>query len=121
LPPVKGAQKALRLSLPGAPETWHYIPGLPGLFHPVTPTPVESIGLADDEAKAFGDNESLHVELVDVTADEAKAANEALAAAGFEALSGVRSALPDRETSEERDRLLAGAASAKAVNPNQED
>lgn len=35
-PPVP----ALLLQLPGAPETWHTVDGLPGHFHPEIPTPI---------------------------------------------------------------------------------
>lgn len=117
----KGAAKALRLSLPGAPEVWHYIPGgVPGLYHPVIPTPIETIGLSPDEAQVLHDNESLHLELVDVTPAEVKSANAALRKASQGALGGARTALRDLESPEERDRVLEGATAAQAITSEPE-
>lgn len=120
----KGAGKALRLTLPGAPIVWHFIPGTPGLFHPEIPTPIDSLGLTVEEAEAIDKNET-HLELVDVTPAEEKRANEALAVASGDALGGVRAALKHRETAEERDRIVAAADAARAVktepNTEQED
>lgn len=114
--PRKGAGKALRLNLPGAPETWHYIPGVPGLYHPILITPYESVGLDAQSAQVLHDDESMHLEFADATEEQIKAANADLARASQDALTGVRSALPHRETSEERDRILASAKAAQAVN-----
>lgn len=111
----KGAGKALRLNLPGAPLTWHYLPGVPGIFHPSIPTPLERLGMELDQAKAYSDDESLHVELVDISEDDAKTADKSLSEALGLTMAGVKEALGQRETAEERDRILANADAAKAV------
>jgi hypothetical protein len=118
----KVAGKALRLTLGGAPLTYHYIQGLSGMFHPEIPTPIESLGLSEEDAKALSDNDSIPLELVDVTETEAKAGSKALAEASDSAFVGIREALKHRDTPEEKDRILANADAVKAViNPDQED
>lgn len=75
---TKGATQALRLTLPGAPSTWHSLGGIDGLFHPDYAVPLDVLGLDEAAAKALVKRvEGLH--LVQSSADDAKAARAAYA------------------------------------------
>lgn len=64
----QGAVKGLRLTLPGAPDVPHFVPGVQGMYSPSTPTPVGGDGeLSLDEAKRLDADKSVPLELVDVT------------------------------------------------------
>lgn len=69
----------LRLTLGGAPNTPHVVPGLPGYYRPDIPTPVGGDGELSLEAAREADKGSEEVELVAMTAKEASDA-EAVAA-----------------------------------------
>lgn len=113
----KGAGKALRFSMPAAAETWHFIPGVPGLYHPIHITPIESVGLDAETAKVLVDNESMPLEWADATDDDIKSANKELLKASEGALGGVRhAARVAGSEEEERERIRAGATAAQAVN-----
>lgn len=76
--------KALRLTLGGAPDTWHTVVGLPGWFHTQIPVPVGGPGdppleLAESAAKDDGCPVVL-VHISDKDADEARQAVRDLAA-----------------------------------------
>lgn len=63
----QGAVKGLRLTLPGAPDVPHFVPGVQGMYSPSTPTPVGGDGeLSLDEAKRLDADASVPLELVDV-------------------------------------------------------
>ena len=119
----KGAGKALRLNLPGAPEEWHFIPGVPGLYHPTIPTPIDSVGLDQDAAKKLHDNKAYYLEWSDATDAEIKAAAKTLEDASQEALSGAKGAARQATgEEEERARIHAAAEAASAVTTkNTED
>jgi hypothetical protein len=67
----KTRQIGLRLTLAGAPNEIHSIPGLSVLLRPDRPTPVGGPGeLAAEEARAFAKNHPDAVEVVDLKDDE---------------------------------------------------
>ena len=69
-PRKKNDAKGLRLTLPGAPNTGHTIerPGIPGLFWPDSPTPLDGPGLPSAKAAAEADKDpGCPVELVPMT------------------------------------------------------
>ena len=70
-------RQGLRLSLPGAPNTPHTVPGVPGYFYPDAPTPV---GLAGEielpAAKELAGDEGVPLELIEIKASEVEAAEE---------------------------------------------
>lgn len=66
---------ALRLTLGGAPATWHVVAGLPGAYHPdrLTPAGGGQGWPAVAQARAAGTDPGCPVELVAVTAADARA------------------------------------------------
>lgn len=63
----KQGAKGLRLTLPGAPDVPHFVPGVRGMYSPTTPTPVGGDGeLTVDEAQRLHDDPVVPLELVDV-------------------------------------------------------
>ena len=59
--------KGLRLTVGGAPEVPHTIPGVPGLYLPNRPVPVGGPGELDEKsAKALNDDKTVPLEVVDV-------------------------------------------------------
>lgn len=71
----------LRLTLGGASNTPHNVPGLPGFFRPDIPTPVGEEGeIPLDQAREAAKGNSPAVELVELSESKAKEA-EALAEA----------------------------------------
>lgn len=82
----------LKLTLPGAAESPHNIPGIPGHYRSDIPTPVGEAGeLSLEAAKAAAKDESIYLELVEIPAEQVeecekyagavnKAAREALIA-----------------------------------------
>ena len=72
--------KGLRLTLPGAPDTPHVVPGIPGLYRPGRPTPVggDTDPVTLDRAQELHAAEGVPLELVDMTAAEADAARAEL-------------------------------------------
>jgi hypothetical protein len=85
-------QSALILTLGGAPETWHNVDGLPGLYHPSIPAPLPD-GLTVEQAKDFHADEGHPLSLVKVSDNKAtQGAN-----AQREALEALRGAPRRRE------------------------
>lgn len=83
--------KALRLTLGNAPNTWHVVEGLPGFFHPTSPTPVGEFGCpTEDQAKAAVKAEGCPVEFVDIQASEAQSALEDQARLRGESVKALR-------------------------------
>jgi hypothetical protein len=77
----KAGRHGLRLTLPGAPETYHTVQGVLGYFHPVKATPVGGPGeLSLEVARTLDQTEGLYLSLVPMTDDEADASNAALTA-----------------------------------------
>lgn len=67
----------LRLSLPGAPNTAHYVPGYPGFFYPDAPTPVGGDGELDmDIAKEADKSRGVPLELIEIKPGEIEAAKD---------------------------------------------
>lgn len=66
--------KGLVLTLGGAPNTPHFIPGVSGLFRPDIPTPV-GLAVSEAEAKKLDSDPSMPLALVDI--DDLEAATEA--------------------------------------------
>lgn len=70
-------RQGLRLNLPGAPNTPHTLPGVPGCFYPDAPTPVGAAGeLPLEVAKEFDSAKGTPLELVDIPAAEVAAAEQ---------------------------------------------
>jgi len=70
-------RQGLRLNLPGAPNTPHVVPGVPGYFYPDAPTPVGAAGeLPIEAAKELDKDEGTPLELIDIKASEVEAAEE---------------------------------------------
>ncbi|HWH14254.1 MAG TPA: hypothetical protein VNT51_05870 [Miltoncostaeaceae bacterium] len=62
----KAEHHGLRLSLPGAPASWHHVPDLGYWFHPEHVTPVGQPGEPTlEQARAWAKDDRYHVELVD--------------------------------------------------------
>lgn len=92
--PTPKRQKALRLTLGGAPESWHTVAGLSGHFHPSIPTPVGGPGeVPVDVAEEYAKQDGAPVELVDVTAEQAQKAREEIAQLRVGAAQAVRDAV----------------------------
>jgi len=73
-------RQGLRLSLPGAPNTPHVVPGVSGYFYPDAPTPVGEVGeIPLDAAKELSSDKGTPLELIDIKSSEVEAA-ESLAA-----------------------------------------
>jgi len=86
-------RQGLRLTLPGAPNTPHTVPGVPGLFHPSEPTPVGGVGeLPTEAAQELHADEGCPLELVDIPEAEVPAAEEKAAEAKAESRRGQRAA-----------------------------
>lgn len=82
---------ALKLSLGGAPSTWHSVDGLPGFYHPDHPTPVGGPGEAPLElAREYSANDGAPVELVEITERQAETARELVADATRAATNSLR-------------------------------
>ncbi len=123
----KDPEHGLRLTLPGAPDTPHVVPGVPGLYRPDTPTPIgrDSDPVTLDQAKALDADQGVPLGLVDMTAAEAAAARVALASH----LNESRAALTDarREarqtgtTPEEGDRIADEAAAVTTHTTEEAD
>lgn len=84
--PKKGAIPALRFNLGGAPNTWHFMPAHPGLWHPQIAVPIDVVEGDTDWAQQLHDDPGCPVELVYLTATEAEAGREAYADASGESL-----------------------------------
>jgi hypothetical protein len=70
---------ALRLTLGGAPNTWHTVDGLPGHFHPQIPAPVGGPGECPLEAaQLYADMPGAPVELCDLAPAQAQETRELL-------------------------------------------
>lgn len=81
MPPKKEAPaKGLRLNLPGAPATWHFVMGVPGYYSTEVSTPVGAEGdlVSLERAKELDANPGVPLELVDMTAGEVERARAAL-------------------------------------------
>lgn len=93
----------LRLTLGGAPNTPHLVPGLPGYFRPDIPNPVGGDGqISVEDAKAAAEISDV-LELVELE-DVAKA--EQVAAEDFEqGRSGIQVAARESPNSTEQNRL----------------
>lgn len=112
----KGAGKALRLSMPAAAETWHYMPGIPGLYHPNHITPIDAVGLDAETAQVLVDDPNVHLEWASATDAELKDASKELHKASHGAMGGVRDAARIAGAEEEeRARIRAAYDAASAV------
>lgn len=93
--------KGLRLTVGGAPNTPHIVPGLPGLYYPHKATPVGGPGEATEEqAKEATKGRGSAVELVDMTAKEVDEARESLAEVREAARKGILERRRDAEGAE---------------------
>lgn len=101
----------LKLALPGAPQTPHTVPGVNGFFMPNVATPVGGPGEIPLEfARRLDADESMHLELVELTeaeATEARAQQDAIRQASRE---GVIAALRTGVEGDEQDRVASEKA-----------
>lgn len=68
-----GKVQALKFTQGGAPQDWSMIPGVPGLFHPDHPMPLdEEPGLTVEFAKLLGKDQGCPLELVSISEADAK-------------------------------------------------
>jgi hypothetical protein len=83
-------RQGLRLTLPGAPNTPHVVPGVPGYYYTNTPTPVGRTGeLPLEAAKELDRDKGTHLELVEIPTAEVQAAEELAAEAVAEGRKGL--------------------------------
>lgn len=119
--------QGLRLTLPGAPDTPHVIPGVPGLYRPGTPTPVggDTDVVTLERAREIDADEGVPLGLVDMTVQEADAARAEFARHVDEARGALTTArLEARQTGstpEEGERLADEAAAITTPNPSTEE
>lgn len=66
--------KGLILDIEGAPNTPHFIPGVPGLYRPDIATPID----ASIDAKALDADPSIPLKFAPLTAESEQAASDAI-------------------------------------------
>jgi hypothetical protein len=109
----KGSQ-GLRLTVGGAPNVPHTVPGVPGLYRPDDPVPVGGPGELDvDTAKSIHEDKAVPLELVDVPAKDVDRLREQAEQDRLEARTGLlddsRSRrLADREKAREQATSIGG-------------
>ncbi len=119
--------KGLRLTLPGAPDTPHVVPGIPGLYRPGTPTPVGGDGdpVNTERATELDADAGVPLELVDMTEMEAEAAREELAGHVDESRAALayarRHARQTGTTPEEAERITDESAAITNAPTTEED
>lgn len=101
----KGAVPALRLSMPAVPPTWHFLGGIPGLYHCDFAVPLETLGVDEAQAKKWSRAKNVPLELVQVTQSEADDATAAYREATGEAAQATALAAAGVETAAERSRV----------------
>jgi hypothetical protein len=92
-------EQGLRLTVGGAPNTPHIVPGLPGFYYPDKPTPVGGDGEASVE-QAEKAAEGSTVEIVHITPKEAGDAREALTEVQEAARKGILERRKDAQGNE---------------------
>jgi hypothetical protein len=112
---MAGSEKALRLTLGGAPNTWHTLGEHPGLYHPTIPTLLRLVGRDEEWAQALHDDEGCPVEVVSVAAKDAPAAEDAFLEACGERDSAAVRAMARPASGAESDRIKSEAAQAAGV------
>lgn len=85
----KGAVPALRLNLGGAPNVWHAVADLPGLWHPTIAVPVDAVEGSEEWASPLHDDAGCPLELVHISEDEATTGREAFAKATGQSLDAL--------------------------------
>ena len=109
---------ALRLSLGGAPSTWHVVGDISGMFHPDIPTPLSLLGVDAETAQAWHDEQGMPLELVTISEKDAEAnAIECRVQMG-ETRDAIAASLRERgiASEEERERIAAQVdATAPAI------
>lgn len=95
--PRGATRHGLRLTLGGAPNTPHAIPGVPGYFWPDFPTPVggEGDAISLDAAHRYHDDPGMHLELVEYPASDEQGHRDRVAATIGEARTGIAQARRD--------------------------
>lgn len=73
----QGATQALRLTLPGAPKTWHSLGGIDGLYHPDIAVPLDALGVTEAQARQWTKEPGVPLALEQITQAEADDAREA--------------------------------------------
>lgn len=122
----KGAIAALRLTLPGAPHTWHTVGDI-GLFSPDLAVPLDTLGITEERAKQLDKDKGCPVSLEHISKEDAEAASDAYASASGAAVLGTRHALKRGiATEDERSRVstqidaLKGTDSGANADPPKE-
>jgi hypothetical protein len=112
-----GKVPALKLTLGGAPFSWHTISNL-AYVHPTIPSPVDGPGECTlEQAKALAEDEGAEVELVYVTEKQAEDGRAARELARDEGISAARETRRQgkKATAEEAERFNEEAATAAAT------
>jgi hypothetical protein len=109
-----GKVPALKLTLGGAPDTWHIV-GTDAYVHPTIPSPVGGDGECTlDRAKELDKDPGAEVELVYVTEKQAEDGRKARTEARDAGVSAAREARKQgkKATAEEAERVKDEAATA---------
>lgn len=101
----KGAIPALRLTVPAAPRTWHFLGGIPGLYHVDYAVPLDTLGVTDEQARKWSKAANVPLVLEQATQADADAATTAYRDATGEAAQATALAAALVETDEERNRV----------------
>jgi hypothetical protein len=109
---MSGSEKGLRLTLGGAPNTWHTLGEHPGLYHPQIPTLLRLVGRDEEWASSLHDDDGCPVSLVDVAAKDASRFEEAFLEACGERDSAAVRATARPASGAELDRIKSEAAQA---------
>lgn len=121
--------QGLRLTLPGAPDTPHVVPGVAGLYRPSTPTPVggDTDPVTIERAQELHADPGVPLELVAMTATDADRARGELVDHIDDSRSALASARREARqtgsTPEEAERITdeAAAVAAGTDTPTTED
>ncbi len=123
----KAPEHGLHLTLPGAPDTPHVVPGVPGFYRPGQPTPVGGDGdpVTLQRARELAADGGVPLGLVEMTAQEATEARAAAARHGDESRAALTQARVDARatgtTPEERERLADEAAALTTTTDEEAD
>lgn len=107
----------LRLDLPGAPNTAHTVPGVPGYFYPDAPTPVGEVGeLSLEAAKEYDKAKGCPLELIEIKPSEVEDAEQLAVDSVREGRKGLQAAHRDGFKGAEQARAKDEADAQKEVN-----
>jgi hypothetical protein len=111
---------ALKLTLGGAPATWHSVDGLLGFYHPDIPTPLGGPGECPlDVAEAAAANDNAPVELVYISEAEAEKSRGVLGEQVTDAARALRDGYG--ATRQQVDATIEALAGPGAADINDDD